>query len=390
MSPKKRTPGWRPIEQLRSSGPPRIAEVLARALSREGRDDRVTHGFHTYPAGVHPAAVADLLELMSGERLLDPFCGGGTTLVEGLLGGWEVLGADLSPVAGLVAATRCWVARPEQITAMRSAARKITARARESDEPAAPPDESLRDWYCPAAGRELTLLLRGIGELSDAPVRRALRACASAIAIKASYRESDTSMSRRVRQRPRGTTAVLFHKKVRELGRRLEALAAEVPPGTPAAEVLRSDARSLRLDRPAHAVITSPPYPGVYDYLPLQALRVAWLGLDDHMARRQEIASRRAFRADRRSAVRRWREQTRAWMSQLASQLVPGARVAVIIGDGLVGQRTVDSLEPTLHAGGDAGLVPLAHASGARYDPGRGAARLEHIVLLEYTGPPTG
>ena len=27
-------------------------------------------------------------------------------------------------------------------------------------------------------------------------------------------------------------------------------------------------------------VLTSPPYPGVYDYLPMQQLRAAWLDLD--------------------------------------------------------------------------------------------------------------
>ena len=44
--------------------------------------DRVTHGFHTYPAGLNPDAARDLLALFPGDSLHDPFCGGGTVLVE--------------------------------------------------------------------------------------------------------------------------------------------------------------------------------------------------------------------------------------------------------------------------------------------------------------------
>lgn len=38
-------------------------------------------------------------------------------------------------------------------------------------------------------------------------------------------------------------------------------------PGTPRAVLYNSDVRSVKLDRLVDAVLTSPPYPGVYDYL---------------------------------------------------------------------------------------------------------------------------
>ncbi len=130
-------------------------------------------------------------------------------------------------------------------------------------------------------------------------------------------------------------------------------------------------------------MITSPPYPGVYDYLPLQALRVAWLGLDDAAGRRLEIASRRDFRAGRREAARTWRQQTAAWMARCAGQVVGGGRIAVVIGDGLVGDVHIDALGATLEAGRAAGLRHLAHASGARVDHARGSRRWEHALLFE-------
>jgi len=378
---KRRTRGWRAVEQIRRRGDEAFSEMLEAALVHQGREDRLTHGFHTYPAGLHPDAARDLLKVVDGESLLDPFSGGGTTLVEGLVAGRKVIGADLSPIACLVSATRTRLNSPEQITAIRSAARKITVRARESDEPT-PRPEVIADWYSPAAIRELVLIRRGIEEV-DKAIAEPLWCAFSSILIKTSYRESDTSMNRRVEQRPDGTTAVLFHKKVRELGRRLEALAQAVPAGTPPARVLRRDVRKLTLTEQVDGVITSPPYPGVYDYLPLQALRVAWLGMDDSDARRKEIAARRSFRADRRAAARRWREQTRDWMKQVGKLMKPQARMVIVIGDGLVGDKMIDAYEPTLESADASGFIPVAGASGARREEGRDALRWEHVILME-------
>jgi len=379
---KRRTRGWRAVEQVRRRGDETFSAMLEGALVREGRQDRLTHGFHTYPAGLHPDAAKDLLSVVDGESLLDPFSGGGTTLVEGMVAGRRVVGSDLSPIACLVSKTRCRLASPEGITAIRSAARKITVRARESDEPT-PRPQVVADWYDPGTLRELLLIRRGIEELEDKAVAEPLWCVLSSILIKTSFRESDTSMNRKVEHRPPGTTAVLFHKKARELGRRMEALAEAVPAGTAPAQVLRRDVRQLTLKQPVDGVITSPPYPGVYDYLPLQTLRVAWLGIDDADARRSEIAARRNFRADRKKAVRRWREETTAWMQQVGKLLRPQGRMAIVIGDGLVGEKMVDAYEPTLESAVASGFVPVAAASGARREEGRDALRWEHVILLE-------
>ncbi|MCA9686746.1 MAG: hypothetical protein KC457_31560, partial [Myxococcales bacterium] len=65
-------------------------------------DDSLTHGFHAYPARMHPklARVA-LTELRPGPdaEVLDPFCGSGTVIVEAMVAGWHALGSDLDPLA---------------------------------------------------------------------------------------------------------------------------------------------------------------------------------------------------------------------------------------------------------------------------------------------------
>ncbi|MBC8181561.1 site-specific DNA-methyltransferase [candidate division KSB1 bacterium] len=65
-----------------------------------------THGFHKYPAKFIPQipkwAILKYLKVDSKKCILDPFCGSGTTLVEGVLAGHNVIGIDIDPLSILI------------------------------------------------------------------------------------------------------------------------------------------------------------------------------------------------------------------------------------------------------------------------------------------------
>jgi SAM-dependent methyltransferase len=362
-------------------GDPSLSAAAAAALGAAGDVDRVTHGFHTWPAGLHPDAAALLIAaLPSGGAVLDPFCGGGTVLVEARIAGRAAIGRDVSPIAVRVATVRA--ATPEEVllTRVRAVARRLTAEAREAKEP--PPRrilEAVRDWYAPHALWELEALRRGI-EATEADVRPFLELCFSSILVKTSWRASDTSPRRQRHHRPPGTAAVLFHKKVRELGRRAAAMRDAVPPGTPEADVRLADARTLVLDAPVDPVLTSPPYPSTYDYLPLQHLRTVWLGLPEG---RGEIGARRAWRGGGGEAKRQWVADTAAWTARAAAALKPGGHLVVVIGDGLTPTGAIDASEPTEQGARAAGLESAARASVERIDHAREASRWEHCFVFQ-------
>jgi hypothetical protein len=363
------------------SGEVELAASLARALAVEPRDDDLTHGFHTYPAGLHPSAARQLIELAPGRTLRDPFAGGGTVLVEAMRAGREAWGTDVSPVAVAVARCRTTLIDDPGLTAMRSTARRITEAARAWRAP--PPRavlEQVREWYAPHVLAELQGLAVGVRAAPES-VRPLLEVAFSSLLVKASYRRSDTSMERDERERPAGTTAILFHKKVRELGRRLEALRDAVPADTPPARVLRGDARGTWTGGKVDLVMTSPPYPGVYDYLAIQDLRAAWLGWD--LPVDQEIASRSRWGADFEAARRDWRADTFAWMREANRALAPGGALVVVIGDGLVGDRAVDARADTVALAGEHRFKLRAGASLARPDHARQAVRWEHVLWFE-------
>ena len=81
-----RRAGSAEVYGVRTAGDATLAKLLAEALVASGPVDRATHGFHTYPAGLHPDAAKLVIEACPG-AVHDPFCGGGTVLIEAVLAG---------------------------------------------------------------------------------------------------------------------------------------------------------------------------------------------------------------------------------------------------------------------------------------------------------------
>lgn len=65
---------------------------------------QLTHGIHPYPAMMIPQVAQRLVGTYGDEgTLFDPYCGSGTTLLEGMLAGMSAVGTDLNPLARLIA-----------------------------------------------------------------------------------------------------------------------------------------------------------------------------------------------------------------------------------------------------------------------------------------------
>jgi hypothetical protein len=257
----------------------------------------------------------------------------------------------------------------------------MTERARHAD--TLPPDElveQVRDWYARHTVQELWSLLGDIRE-ADEGIRELLEAVLSSILVKVSWRRSDTVARREVHERPPGTTAILFHKRARELARQLTSFREVVPDGATEPHIRMRDARRSWGVEQAGLVLTSPPYPAVYDYLPMQHLRDVWLGRrPDHD---EEVSPRRAWRADPGGAVEHWRKDTLKWLRRAAQTLRPGGKLIVVIGDGLVGGGEIDAREPLRNLAWEAGLDWLAGASAARPDHARERVQWEHALAWE-------
>lgn len=78
--------------------------AIVNAALDGSRVEGLTHNFYRYPARFSPIFVRSIIEAYSGpgDWVVDPFAGGGTTLVEALALGRNALGIDISSLATFV------------------------------------------------------------------------------------------------------------------------------------------------------------------------------------------------------------------------------------------------------------------------------------------------
>ena len=369
------------------------AEALARAHA---------HGFHSYPARMHPLTARRLIEGLSrpGDLVLDPFCGSGTVLVEARLAGRAAIGVDANPLAVRLSRLKITPMRERERARLVEAARGIAALADERRKGKAgptrrygPPD---LDMFQPHVLLELDSLRSGLDALPDLPTREALELVLSAILTKLSRRTSDTSGHEIERRLAGGFPARLFVRKTEELAARLAeievALAAPMPDRSPAAVVFEGDARELAgvPERRVALAVTSPPYPGNYDYLEHHAARLRWLRLPPGRFDRAEIGARRRLDPlGAREGARRWREELSSALMALHRVLVPGGGAVLLLADSVVAAAPIYALDVLRAIAPSSGFVVEAAATQARPHFHAGTSRAfakrargEHAVLL--------
>jgi 16S rRNA G966 N2-methylase RsmD len=389
-----------PVEQ---SGDAAAAAVLADALDvqssleDEERARAHVHGFHSYPARMHPVTARRLCEgfCERGATLLDPFCGSGTVLVEARLAGRRALGVDANPLAVRLARLKVRGVPADERRVLQEAAERVAAVATERRKAKSgasrrygPEDVAL---FEPHVLLELDSLRVGLDGLSPPALREDLELVLSSLLTKVSRRAADTSEHAAPRRIAAGYPSRLLVKKTEELCR----LLAEIEPqlrSAPPPRVVEGDARRLREAsvRDVDLVVTSPPYPGVYDYLAHHAARLRWLRLSHLSFDAAEIGARRRLEPLGPAEGRRaWERELGAVLGSIRSVLRSDARVVLLIADSVVAGVAVGALEALTRAAREASLSIAASASQGRphfHGPTakafRRAERREHAVLL--------
>jgi len=377
---------------IHAEGDPALCGVLARALEAAAAEDpdRLTHGFHAYPARMHPAVARTVIAELSPDRavVVDPFCGSGTVLLEAMLAGRRSTGVDLNPLALRVAEVKCarrdGASRTRFAERLAAVAQASEARVRGRVDARAPLTREQARWWDPHVLKELAGLREEIRATDDEDDRRALEVLLSAVVVKFSRRRSDTAEREEPKRIRKGLCTEFFLRRGQELCERWAEVDVAAPPDARAPLLLEGDARRLPKllpgRRSAHLILTSPPYGGTYDYVRHHELRFPWLGLDPRSLERQEIGSRRDSTAD--DAASRWDEQLGAALSAMSRSLRRGASAVLLLGDAQLGRRRVDAARQVRRLAPRAGLELIASASQPRVDRTGGPRRREHLLCL--------
>lgn len=373
---------------VRTVGDRDRARLLAHAFeATESMDpDVLTHGFHAYPARMHPAIARVLVSEVTGEGgvVFDPFCGSGTVLVEAVAGGRRSLGVDLNPIAVRVAEVKCALrseaSRRRFLETLVRVGQLSEERVRGRVKVHAPlPPEEAR-WWDPHVLKELAGLREEILLVEEEEDRRALLVLLSAIVVKFSRQRADTAEQQAPKRIRKGLSTEFFVRRGRELADRWAELREVAPPDAREPLVIEGDARRLPDLAPrrarAHLVLTSPPYGGTYDYFQHHVRRYRWLDVDPSVFGRGELGARRHLQAP--EDADRWDRELGQALQAMARVCRPGAAVILLIGDAQLGRRRIDAETQVARLAPAAGLTPMAAASQPRRD-----RRREHLLWLE-------
>lgn len=386
--------------ETRTRGDRDASELLASALDvgssveSDAAEDAArahVHGFHTYPARMHPTTARRLVEAFSrpGDSVLDPFCGSGTVLVEARAAGRVALGVDLNPLAVRLARRKAYPAGADERRALEEAAEKAAAVAETRRKAKAGASHRYGredvELFDPHVLLELDGLRLGIQELPKGASRDTLALVLSSILVKVSKKRGDTVGATQPKRFASGFATRVFLDKARELSRKL----AEIEPAltsAPRAQVDEGDARDLGHLRPesVQLVVTSPPYAGVYDYLEHHRLRLRWLGLQERDLEQSEIGARRTL--SKLPAPDAWQsffDEMSKVLVALHRVLVPSGKIVLVVGDATRGQEVLAADELLSDAAEASGYEVTAVGSQHRPNFHGGArSKLEHALLL--------
>jgi len=292
------------------------------------------HRLHPYLGKFVPQLVEALLGryVRPGGRVLDPFAGSGTTLVQALESGHDAVGVDIAAFNCLL--MRAKTARYDLFSLEHELRDALSRRGRTRRRP----NGFVRDWYAPRAAAELLHFRELAPEYEHAEVLRVVLARAARSARLTSHFDLDFPRAPTIgpywcHKHRRMCTPVAEADKfiARYLVDTLERIKAfqRVRHRSRRAEVIHGDARDIDLADRFDAILTSPPYPGLIDYHEQHRYAYELLDLDDRRERELGAASRGTSRA----AVDEYVVGIAAALSNVLPSLAPHAPVIVVVND---------------------------------------------------------
>lgn len=135
----------------------------------------LTHCYHDYPARMVPQIAGQFLKIFAKQKkgiLLDPYCGTGTTLVEGLIKGFDVIGMDLNPLARLIAKAKTTVFYLPEIDSHIAEFHKfILSEPKDFEIPIIEGISRLDFWFKAEVTEKLSIVKKFISEISNAEIK---------------------------------------------------------------------------------------------------------------------------------------------------------------------------------------------------------------------------
>ncbi len=264
---------------------------------RTANTKEYTHGIHPYPAMMIPQVARRLISEYGREGgvLLDPYCGTGTTLLEGMLTDLESTGTDLNPLARLIAKTKTALIDLDRLDREIENFIEFGLEANGSsnghvDVPEIP---NVDYWFSEPVQRDLALVRGYISRIASARIADFFRVAFSLTVRKVSWtKNSEFKLVRMPRERIKDHNPDVFSTMVRVLNDNRSAFeslsyALGAEPIIPTVYGFNSVVgipQEIVAPESVDIVVTSPPYGDsktTVAYGQFSRLSSQWLGYDN-------------------------------------------------------------------------------------------------------------
>jgi hypothetical protein len=247
------------------------------------------HGLHEYKGKFNPQivrAILNILGIPSGSRVIDPFCGSGTSLLECAHLGMEATGLDINPLAIFIANTKLSALSVPAAVLREELARSIS-RERSIKVPKKGRDlvreKYLLSWFTPEVYEAIERLRLSIEEISP-PTSAPLLTIASNLLRDYSLQDpNDLRIRRRKTPLPDKEFIVAYEEAATQFINNLEDAQQVISITELKSQAILSDNRELTeinigCDEKFDCALTSPPYATALPYIDTQRLSLVWLG----------------------------------------------------------------------------------------------------------------
>jgi SAM-dependent methyltransferase len=294
------------------------------------------HRLHPYLGKYVPQLVEELFRrhVPAGGRVLDPFAGSGTTLVQALESGLDSLGVDIAAFNCLLMRVKTAAYNP---FVLERELRHALGRFERGDGTASEPTPYAQQWFAPAALDELLRFRSLLDGYEQADVLRVVLARAARSARLTTHFDLDFPRTPQIEPywchkhrrecRPVEHADRFLRRYALDTLARLKEFARVRTRRS--AEVVHGDARAVELGGLYDAVVTSPPYPGLIDYHEQHRYAYELLGLEDLSS--HEIGA--AAGGTSRAAVSAYGEGIAEVLAACRAVLRPRGRVVIVVND---------------------------------------------------------
>lgn len=252
-----------------------------------------THSFHKYPAKFIPHipkwAIEKYLNGKKNKNILDPFCGSGTTLVEGILAGHNVIGVDIDPLSALISKVKTTMV---DVTELNKISTWLNKEIKKNKTGNFKPDcETIEHWFTKEAIEKLSIIRTLINQIPEKfgntkkikDIQDLLVICFSSIIRRVSNadNESQKTYVSHTNVKVPEEVNTLFFSQFDLFIDRISKFSKVIDPKLTSRIICSSSAQLLGKKLKGQNIdlaITSPPYIKAIDYIYNQMVELFWVG----------------------------------------------------------------------------------------------------------------